>query len=341
MANKDPLEREIIEAIATGLRINHACSKNIVGLDRKDYDFRSSYHLQQLTVSFDDGSQLPMLLKDLSAKNVPPEIARARPDFLYCAEREIGVYSEFLSNVMLDTAQLYATAVDYDLGRFWLFIEKVAGRELYQFGELEIWQAAARWLARFQRECANFSLDYNALKPLVWDGVNFTRLFEIAQVQLADGESFGSGALERFRPVADTFRAAIDTLVASSQTLVHGEFYASNILVRDRSGNICPIDWETAGWGSRLIDLAALISGNWNETQRAAIIDAYWSALSDSQKFDWTSPDAFQKELIASRLLLAMQMLCRPSDWSPPDAHRQNWLVDAEHMAQLFHQVRP
>src|SRR5205823_5362026 len=46
------------------------------------------------------------------------------------------------------TPELHAAAVDEDAGRFWLFLERVEGVELYQVGELERWQQVLRWLAR-------------------------------------------------------------------------------------------------------------------------------------------------------------------------------------------------
>ena len=34
-------------------------------------------------------------------------------------------------------------------------------------------------------------------------------------------------------------------------TFIHGEFYASNVLVNITGGKlrVCPVDWELAGWG--------------------------------------------------------------------------------------------
>jgi hypothetical protein len=42
---------------------------------------------------------------------------------------------------------------------------------------------------------------------------------------------------------------------------------------------IRPVDWEMAGIGAGLLDLAALTSGSWSETERTTIVEAYRRAL--------------------------------------------------------------
>jgi thiamine kinase-like enzyme len=51
-----------------------------------------------------------------------------------------------------------------------------------------------------------------------------------------------------------------------------GEYYASNIVVAGQ--RVCPVDWELAGAGPGLLDLAALTTG-WSYADRAAIAAAY------------------------------------------------------------------
>src|SRR5437763_1558264 len=54
----------------------------------------------------------------------------------------------------LGTATCYGAVVDERLGRYWLFLERVAGVELYQVGELSTWQRAACWLAGLHTQLA-------------------------------------------------------------------------------------------------------------------------------------------------------------------------------------------
>lgn len=58
------------------------------------------------------------------------------------------------------------------------------------------------------------------------------------------------------------FEECIVLLTDLTQTVIHGEFYPSNILIRNRS--IYPVDWESAAIGPGEIDLAAVTEG-WSE----------------------------------------------------------------------------
>lgn len=61
-------------------------------------------------------------------------------------------------------------------------------------------------------------------------------------------------------------------LISAPQTLIHGEYYPRNILIRQ--GNIYPVDWESAAIAPGEIDLASLIEG-WDHQTAALTIEAY------------------------------------------------------------------
>ena len=48
-------------------------------------------------------------------------------------------------------------------------------------------------------------------------------------------------------------------LLSTELTVIHGEFYPSNVLAREE--NIYPVDWESAAVAAGELDLAALIEG--------------------------------------------------------------------------------
>jgi len=113
-------------------------------------------------------------------------------------------------------------------------------------------------------------------------------------------------------------------LAALPATLLHGEFYPSNIMVREAGGRslICPLDWELAALGPGLVDLAALTAGAWTEAQREQLALCYHEALPRSQR-------PLPRELLVSldycRLHLAVQWLGWAVSWSPPREHRHDW----------------
>ena len=98
---------------------------------------------------------------------------------------------------------------------------------------------------------------------------------------------------------------------------VHGEFYASNILVSP--GRVCPVDWEMAGIGPGVLDLAALATA-WEGADRARIVAAY---------ADERGAPVDEEDLDAARLVLAVQWLGWAEGWEPPREHATDWLAEA------------
>jgi aminoglycoside phosphotransferase (APT) family kinase protein len=120
-------------------------------------------------------------------------------------------------------------------------------------------------------------------------------------------------------------------------TIIHGEFYASNILVdvRTEAASVRAVDWEMAGVGPGLVDLAALAGGNWAEDQRAQIARAYWEqVLTSGANSSSSSFDEFMASLDLCRLQLAIQWLGWSSDWVPPPQQTHDWMAEAIHLIE-------
>src|SRR5207244_7203663 len=85
--------------------------------------------------------------------------------------------------------------------------------------------------------------------------------------------------------IAGRYSQVVERLLTLPLTLIHGEFYPSNILVHEietcRSRltgdtvRVCPVDWEMAAVGPGLIDLAALTAGAWTDEEKTALALAY------------------------------------------------------------------
>src|SRR5260370_39276510 len=95
---------------------------------------------------------------------------------------------------------------------------------------------------------------------------------------------------------------------------------------------VCPVDWEMAGVGPGLPDLAALTAGAWTDEQKTALALAYHAALPPDHTW-FTRPDALLAALDFCHLHLAMQWLGWSPEWSPPPEHRRNWLREALRLA--------
>ena len=67
---------------------------------------------------------------------------------------------------------------------------------------------------------------------------------------------------------------AVPRLVGAPQTVIHGEYYPSNILVAADAGPVYPVDWESAAVGPGEIDLAAL-TDRWPDELATECVAAY------------------------------------------------------------------
>jgi hypothetical protein len=305
------------------LRRHHPNLERIVRLEGRPYAERTSFHLVELELELEDGSVLRLLLKDLGLKNLHETARRVKPGFLYQPLREIRTYQEILARARLGTAQFYGAVVRPAEDLYWLLLEKVPGVRLSQAGEASAWLQAARWLARLHSRFSRESETLGRSAPLLRYDAAYYRLWADRVVR------FQSVGLER-AALVNIYGRAIDRLTRLPSTLIHGEFYASNILVQKEreGGRICPVDWEMAGVGPGLIDLAALSSGAWSERERTEMAAAYHEALLSEGWPRWPFEDLLLA-LDDCRLHLAFRWLGWAPDWSPPPENAHDWLGEA------------
>jgi len=328
---------ELTAALEPALRSALGRSCSIAGLERRRSEFCSSRALEELDVRLDVGTRLELIVKDVGPEGEIAAARNTRPDFLRDPYREIAIYQDVLGRHSLGTPAFYGAAIDRQAGRFWLFLERVAGHELYRVGDLDIWMEAARWLAKLH---STFSAAGKAAGPMsgthliAYDREYFQRWIQRAREFAHSGDRARADAIEW---LSTRYEAVVARLVAMPRTLIHGEFYASNVLAQKTEGGlrICPIDWEMAGWGPPLIDLAALVSGTWSTVQVVAFTGEYCSAFS-THSGDELDGGSVQEALCCCRLHLAMQCLGWAPNWKPPSEHRRDWLADAlRHAEQL------
>jgi Ser/Thr protein kinase RdoA (MazF antagonist) len=323
---------ELRDALEHALTEELGAERRITRLERSPCVFSSSFALEELRVELDDDSTLDLMFKDLGEHGLSERARAAKPQFLYDPLREIDAYRSILVPAELGTASFYGAAVDPAQNRYWLFIERVPGVALWQIGELEVWQRAARWAAsmhsRFDGEAivGDHLLRYDA---------DFYRLWLQRAVEFADRwEARRPGIARRgIEWLSTRYDPVVERLTALPPTFIHGELYASNVLVAgegDRA-RVCPIDWEIAAVGPGLIDLAALTMG-WGEPERTALATAYLDAHGRSDRMP--SAETFLETLGYARLHLAVQWLGWAPDWRPPRSHRRDWVGEALGLAE-------
>lgn len=327
-AQSSALQRELEDRLAS----HFGRRRPIVQIDRRPSPYASSFPVDEVDVRFADGCALRMVVKDLSPDAMPDEARRARPTFLCDPRREIDVYRWILPHAPNGTAVWYGAVASAATRRYWLFLERVSGLELRHVGALSTWEEAARWAARFHRSFAPGAIArlLPTSRLLVYDEAYYRRWLDRAR-QFAGSRRGTRRIVER---ILSRYDSIVERLVAMPRTLIHGEFYPCNIVVRSAGHQvrICPVDWEMAAFAPALMDLASLATG-WNARAQHALARAYLAAASDGAHTATAVPDEFWNDLDRCRLHLAVRMLGWSKAWQPPPQHAFNWLDEAARVA--------
>jgi aminoglycoside phosphotransferase (APT) family kinase protein len=321
---------ELRAALEQALARRPAGAARIHRLDRRPLMRPSSFAIEDLDVVLDNGTCLQLVFKDLSPAAMPETTRHAKPAFLYDPRREIEVYRQVLPVMDLGTAACYGAVADERAGRYWLFLERATGRELFQVGEFAAWEEAARWLARLHDRASGDAERFAATARLIrYDGDHY-RLWMRRACAMLGPSSGGQRARDRLARLAGRYEEVVGRLAPLPATVIHGEYYASNVLVSPAASGwaVCPVDWETAALGPGLLDLAALVAGKWTLAQREALTRAYRGALPPGSPVA-VLPESFAAALDCCRLHLAVQWLGWSAGWSPPPDHRHDWLGEA------------
>ena len=254
-------------------RLENSLGVPVARIDRNRHAYMTSSLIEDVEVSLADGRRLGMILKDLRAVSRGPESRWVKPTFLDDPAREAGMYSDVLSRLGLGTAECYAAGDD------WLLLERIHGRDLRQIGDVDTWVTTARWIRRFHDSAAELVEDIRATNrpPLVLHDFRFWWRWMRRATQFHPEVDW----------LEDRYQSVLDEFCSLPTSLVHGEFYPLNIMVEgSESDRICPVDWETAGIGPSMLDLAALIEGTWSEGDRNRIVTGYLGSEPPSAEFE-------------------------------------------------------
>jgi aminoglycoside phosphotransferase (APT) family kinase protein len=336
-----------------------------LGMQRLSVPQRSTFPLERLQVELRDGRQMSIAFKRLEWGGLEPDARLSKPSFTFEATREPAVYASLLPLGPYGPPRFIGSLrSDEGRGR-WLFVEWVQGRELHQVGSIALWIEVARWLAMLHVALAT-EVDGRAHAAQLprHDAVHCKRWAQRASrfAKEQDGASEGTRFLCH---LLRRYDAVVEQLSQLPLTVIHGDFYASNVLIEgdldgprvapvdsdskrlrvapvdsDSKGlriapvdsdskelRIAPVDWEMAAVGSGLLDLAALSSGKWTSADREAMRAAY-AAVDGIPAFSTRDFDLVRLHHAVQRLGWA------PPCWSAPESQRHDWLTDAIMLAE-------
>jgi thiamine kinase-like enzyme len=95
---------------------------------------------------------------------------------------------------------------------------------------------------------------------------------------------------------------------------------------------IAVVDWETAAIGPGVIDLAALVEGQWSPDARMALLDGYLAGRDGRATQSAREETAI--DLTCARLHLCLELVALPAAFDPPADQRADWLAKAGRLAE-------
>jgi aminoglycoside phosphotransferase (APT) family kinase protein len=310
----------------------------IVDIGRTPCPYGSSWWLEEITLELSDKSRIALVFKNLVREAKGSATHQVKPAFVTDPTREPWVYQNVLIDATPGPPTLWAAVTDFAAGRHWLFIERVDGAPLAHVGDTDAWRAAAEWLGRFH---ATAPVRRAVRGPLLRHNQEYHRRWLARALCALQDNAETSGAardmardkLARLRALASAHERAIEQALTTerSRSLIHGEFYPSNVLIEQSGASfvVHPVDWEMAALGPPLLDLAALMSGRWSLDDRIAMAMAYCEGARSAGARARMLGDLLL-EVAACRLLLAVQWLGWAAEWTAPAGHRNDWLEEAE-----------
>lgn len=314
-------------AVARGSR-----STGVTRFVRRPSPYRTSAQLEVVEVEATDGSVVRVVFKDTSRAAMHLAAQRVKPRRVLDPRREIETYRRVLASRELGTPAWYGGVIDPGQGRYWLFLEHVGGRPLWQVDDPDAWTRVARWLAAAHVAFVRAGVPERAAEvhAMRYDARFYRDWLRRARQLHAGPSCAGSGRRTKLAWLAGRHDAVVDRLLGLPATFVHGDFYPSNVLV-ERAGDaprVCAIDWEMAAVGPGLMDLAALTSGRWTDAERLAMADAYRGELG-RQGAPQPERDMFLQAWACCRIQIAVQWLGWFGRHRPPVEHAHDWLADA------------
>ena len=208
---------ELGAALARALRNRLGATTGIARIERRDFPSATSYPIEEFAVVLKSGGEVTLLLKNLAVGAMLPGARAAKPELVQDPRREIHVYRSILDGAGLGTAECYLAHADEERGRYWLALERVAGVELFQVGDLEVWKDVARWLAAAHSRLARHARPGADRSPLLDYGEAFYRSWALRAYDFASDRD-----RLLLAPVVERYDRVVERLVALPRTLIHG-----------------------------------------------------------------------------------------------------------------------
>jgi hypothetical protein len=296
--------------------------------------YSTSFRIEDITATLESGQQVHLVRKDLSWETMLDGARRIRSLRDHDPRREIDVYRRLLPLAPAGPPRLLADGGADSPDGPWLMLERVEGIQLRHVGEVSAWEAAARWMGAFHAEFASrhriAGAEALGLPRFGADLMHQTFVSAVREIHRRTSPRVAGAAIGA---IARSHPRVVQLLARGGPTLIHGQLYPSNIIVSVGAGRrrIAVLDWETAAIGSGVVDLAALVEGQWTTEQRTALIVAYVVGRDGAARSSTVEHTTI--ELACARLHLCLDLLALPAEFDPPADQTADWLDLAVRLA--------
>ena len=271
--NEQMKTARMVESLSKGISHVYGQHRTVKLLERKPFSGSSSFTTERIRVLLDGGTWLDLFFKDLNPDGLLHEAQLIRKAGMERSRREMLMYRNILAPLNLDTPILYGFRWEPTENLYWLFLENTGPKRLSRLGDFTLWVDAARWVARLHA-IAPATIRAEAHFLPSYDSAHFAECGRRIEVALG---RFGKEHQIIVSKALDRYYGLLDDLCSFPQHLIHGEYFGKNVMIRPEESDkaIAVIDWETAAFGPRCVDLASITAGRWTPEQRATMCRAY------------------------------------------------------------------
>lgn len=285
--------------------------------------YTTTYRIEEIEACRPGEPTERFVVKHLGREAMNENGRRAKLESMDSTGRELAVYRDLLAGAGLATPILVGGWDDGRSGA--LVLERVEGDPLTDVGDFGVWEAAARWLAQMHLTFVDGPAGTRPKTPTSLLHYDRDLLEGVGTRGLKRAVAQDLGSFQIRAELAKAHERALTALTSARCTLVHGDYYPSNIIVAE--DRVAVVDWELAGWGPPELDLAALISGTWSCDQRGQLTRAYHEETAEAGPTE--SLAALVRRVRLASLHLALRWLGAGFDWRAPDEHHRDWFADA------------
>ena len=240
---------------------------------------------------------------------------------------EAKVYQNVLQSLDFSTARFFGVHMDEKYGTPWLILEYMGiGRPASWSSDTAPIIRSAGWIGKFHAATEKRTSD---------DQVGFLRRYDAEYYR-----GWARRARRLFRhgfpwlaPLCSEFERKIPKLLEAPQTIIHGEYFGSNIFYQ--RGVSRPTDWQSAAIAPGEVDLASLthswISSVVRKCEREYVLS----------RWPGGAPDYFRETVDLARAYMSLRWLGDPglmSEFAGPRSHRkvsQNVILAMQAMLEL------